>query len=150
MLILRADELADDAASAIKRAEPSYVVIERAHAGETLRYAYPAEEVITRAQESVRPGAPTPTLLEVLALHEYQSSPAHPRYVVFPLRLCGALIRQQSGLLPRRATKLSAVVPEGTKPFTTQELIAMAAQASTPATDADRIVRPPRPADVCD
>ena len=41
VLILRADELADEAASAIKRAEPSYVVIERAQAGETLRYAYP-------------------------------------------------------------------------------------------------------------
>ena len=33
------------------------------------------------------------------------------------------------------------VVPEEIKPFTTQQLVAMAVQTSTPATDADRIVR---------
>jgi hypothetical protein len=140
VLILRADELADDAASAIKRAEPSYVVIERAHAGETLRYAYPAEEVITRAQESVRPGAPTPTLLEALALHEYQSSPAHPIRSLPPSVMRSAHPTTER-IVATEGDKVVGVVPEETKPFTTQELLAMAAQASTPTTDVDRIVR---------
>jgi hypothetical protein len=140
VLILRADELADEAASAIQRAAPSYVVIERAHSGETLRYAYPAEELILRAQESVRAGTPTPTLFDALALHEYQSSPVHSVRSL-PASVPRSAHRTAERIVAMDGEKVLGVVPEETKPFTTQELVAMAAQASTPATDADRIVR---------
>lgn len=140
VLILGADELVDDAASAIQRAEPSYVVLERAHAGETLRYAYPAEELITRAQESVRPGARTPTLLDALNLHEYQSSPAHPLRSL-PVSVAPSAHPTAERIVAMEDDRVVGVVPEKTKPFTTQELVAMAMQASTPVTDADRILR---------
>ena len=140
VLILRASELADDATAAIQRAAPSYVVLERAHGGETLRYAYPAEELIRRVRESVQPGARTPTLLDALNLHEYQSTPAYPVRGL-PGSIPPSAHRTAQRIIAMEDDRVVGVVPETTKPFTTQELVAMAVQASTPATDADRVVR---------
>jgi hypothetical protein len=140
VLVLDADELVDDAASAIRQAEPSYVVLERAHAGQTLRYAYPAEELITRTRESVRPGARTPTLLDALNLPEYQSSPAYSVRGL-PVSIPPSTHPTAQRIVAMEDDRVVGVVPEKTKPLTTQELVAMAVQTSAPATDTDRIVR---------
>ena len=140
VLVLRADEWVDDAAEAIRSAEPSYVVLERRHAGEILRYAYPAEELIERITDSIKVGAIVPTLMEALDLHEFQSSPTQPVHA-----LTAPLPASEHGTRERRVVleghDVVGVATERTKPFTTQELVALASKTSTPANATDRIVR---------
>ncbi len=136
VLVVRADEFAADAAAAVATAQPSYVVIERAHEGKTLHYAYPAEQI----EKFARAEYGTVPIARALSLHEWQSSPTEPLYAL------PDFIPQSNEATAQRVVAMDrdrviGVVPETVPPLSLDELIAQATQASAPTTMAGRIVR---------
>lgn len=136
VLVLRADDFAEDAAAAVQVAQPSYVVIERPHEGQTLRYAYPAEQIeqFSHAEFGTVP------IARALSLHEWQASATA---LVHDLP---DFIPQSNEVTGRRVVAMDrdrviGVVPETVRPLTVDELIAQAVQASAPTTLAEHIVR---------
>jgi triacylglycerol esterase/lipase EstA (alpha/beta hydrolase family) len=136
VVVLRADDFAEDAAAAVQTAQPSYVVIERLHEGQTLRYAYPAEQIeqFSRAQFRTVP------IARALSLHEWQASPT-ARLDALP-----DLIPQSNEATGQRVVAMDrdrviGVIPETVRPLTVDELVAQAVQASAPTTVTEHIVR---------
>ena len=135
VLVLSAREAADEALSAVQGAEPSFVVLDRFHQGQTLRYAYPAEELI----KSVKSAGHTP-LIDALQLHEYQASPAGA-ISTLPNELPSSADPTGRRFVALEGERVVGVVPSTVRPFTTEELVKQAKRVAAPANDADRVVR---------
>ncbi len=140
VLVLGANEPVDEAAAAIRSAAPSYVVLERLHAGETLRYAYPAEELMAEAKAAASMGGRMPSLLEALNLHEFQASPAAPVHAL-PAVVPSSGHPTGARLVALDHDRVVGVVPESAKPLTVTELVALAQHTIAPSNTTQRIVR---------
>ena len=136
VLVLHANDLAGDAAAAVQTAQPSYVVIERPHAGETLRYAYPAEHIEQFAHAEFK----DVPIARAFSLHEWQASPTAGVHSL------PDFIPQSDEATARRVVTMDrerviGVVPETVRPLTVDELVAQALQATAPTTVREEIVR---------
>jgi hypothetical protein len=136
VLVLGADEFAQDAARAVETKHPSYVVIERRHQGQTLRYAYPAEQIGQLSGDVYK----TVPLGQALSLHEFQASPS-ARIHALPDSIPESNEPTARRFVAIEGDRVVGVVPETVRPFTVDELVRQAAQASAPVTVTDHIVR---------
>jgi hypothetical protein len=136
VLVLGADEFAEDAATAVETKHPSYVVIERWHQGQTLRYAYPAEQIGQFASATYR----TLPLGQALSLHEFQASPV-ARIHALPDSIPESNEPTARRFVAMEGERVIGIVPETVRPLTVDELVTQAAQASAPVTVTDHIVR---------
>ena len=135
VLVLGAGEPADDAIEAVRAAEPSFVVLERPYQGKTLRYAFPAEEIIARTTQ-----AAAEPLIDVLNLHEYQASPVEPVFAL-PGETPPVGDPTSRRIVAMEGERVVGVVRSTVRPLTTEELVEQANRVSAPASDSDRIVR---------
>lgn len=120
---------------AIETANPSYVVVSRPYQGETLNYAFSAEEIMEQAalsDESV-------SLIDALNLHETDASEERP--------VTGSMEPPQ----PRGERSLSrsvvlsddgpiGVLPEKSEPRGVSELVKLAELSTRPGNPAERIL----------
>src|SRR6185295_15520749 len=135
VLVLGAGEPADDAIEAVRTAEPSFVVLERPYQGRTLRYAFPAEEIIALTTQ-----AAAEPLIDVLSLHEYQASPVEPVFAL-PGETPPVGDPTARRIVAMEGERVVGVVRSTVRPLTTEELVEQANRVSAPASDTDRIVR---------
>ena len=135
VLVLQANETAEEVKGALEMMHPSYVVVERPHEGKTLRYAYPAEQI---AELRVADGSMP--LGQALSLHEFQASPTGSIRTLpqAPLSADEPTARR---FIVMDGDRVAGVMPETVRPLTTDELVAQATKATAPTTIADRIVR---------
>lgn len=140
-LLLGAAEPADAAMEAIRAAAPSFVVLERQHQGETLRYAYPAEQLLERATAAAaeRSGSSL-SLLQALDLHEFQASPTQSVHALTG-SISPSAHATRERVIAMEGDHVIGVVSEQTRPLTTDELIDLAAKTGAPTDGTDRIRR---------
>jgi hypothetical protein len=136
VLVLQANDSAADAAAAVQTAQPSYVVIERLHEGQTLRYAFPAEHIGQFSRAEYR----TVPIAQALSLHEWQASPT-ARVQALPESIPQSNEPTAQRVVAMDRDRVIGVVPETVKPLTADELVAQAIQAAAPTTVTEHIVR---------